>query len=66
VVTVSDDGQGMSAEPGIGYGLLGMRERVKALGGSLQVSSGLGAGLVVTAALPQDPRRRVPTAAAVA
>ena len=64
VVTVSDDGQGMSAEPVIGYGLLGMSERVKALGGSLAVSSGVGAGLVVTASLPQKPHRRTLTSAA--
>jgi two-component system sensor histidine kinase UhpB len=67
VVMVSDNGQGMSAEPGIGYGLLGMSERVKALGGSLAVSSGVGAGLVVTASLPQKPHRRtLASAAAVA
>jgi two-component system sensor histidine kinase UhpB len=66
-VTVADDGQGMSAEPGVGYGLLGMSERVKALGGSLAVSSGVGTGLVVTASLPQNPRQRaLTTAAAVA
>jgi two-component system sensor histidine kinase UhpB len=63
VVTVADDGQGMSAEPGIGYGLLGMSERVKALGGSLAVSSRVGAGLVVTASLPQNSRRQLPVPA---
>jgi hypothetical protein len=66
VVMVSDDGQGMSAEPGIGYGLLAMSERVKALGGSLAVSSGVGAGLVATALLPQNPHRRTLTSAAAA
>jgi two-component system, NarL family, sensor histidine kinase UhpB len=60
VVTVADDGQGMSGEPGIGYGLLGMSERVKALGGSLTVSSRVGAGLVVTALLPRKPRQGAP------
>jgi two-component system sensor histidine kinase UhpB len=64
VVTVTDDGQGMSAEPGVGYGLLGMSERVKALGGSFAVSSGFGTGLVVTATLPQHPHQRALTAAA--
>jgi two-component system sensor histidine kinase UhpB len=63
VVTVADDGQGMSAEPGIGYGLLGMSERVKALGGSFAVSSRVGAGLVVTASLPQNSRRQLPVPA---
>jgi signal transduction histidine kinase len=41
-----------------------MSERVKALGGSLAVSSGVGAGLVVTALLPQKPHRRALTSAA--
>jgi two-component system, NarL family, sensor histidine kinase UhpB len=53
VVTVADDGQGMGADPRIGYGLRGMSERVKAMGGSLTVASSPGAGLVVTASLPR-------------
>ncbi len=52
VVRVADDGQGMAASAGIGYGLLGMRERVKAMGGSLTVSSKPGEGLTVVASLP--------------
>jgi len=52
VLTVRDDGGGMSAPPGAGYGLLGMGERVKALGGNLEVTSDPGAGLSVTALLP--------------
>lgn len=51
-VTVRDDGGGMSARPGAGYGLLGMGERVKALGGGFTVASDPGAGLAATATLP--------------
>jgi two-component system, NarL family, sensor histidine kinase UhpB len=52
VARVGDDGCGMSADAGTGYGLIGMAERVKALGGSLDVASGPGAGMTVTARLP--------------
>jgi two-component system sensor histidine kinase UhpB len=54
VARVTDDGAGL-AEPegGVGFGLIGMRERVAALGGSLVVENGPGArGLTVTARLP--------------
>jgi two-component system, NarL family, sensor histidine kinase UhpB len=52
-VTVSDDGEGMPSGAGLGYGLLGMGERVRAMGGELSVTGGpAGTGLVVTAELP--------------
>ena len=51
-IVVADDGQGMAAPAGIGYGLRGMSERVKALGGDLTISSTPGQGLTVTATLP--------------
>jgi two-component system, NarL family, sensor histidine kinase UhpB len=58
VVVVRDDGGGFPAEPRrAGYGLLGMRERVDALGGTLTVSNradGKGGELVVR--LPLDLR----------
>jgi signal transduction histidine kinase len=49
-VEVRDDGIG-GADPG-GHGLLGMHDRVTALGGELSVESGPGGGTVVTATLP--------------
>jgi two-component system, NarL family, sensor kinase len=56
VLTVSDDGQGIEAgaraEPGGGFGLVGMRERAHLAGGSLEVTSAPGAGTVVTARIP--------------
>jgi len=52
VVTVRDDGGGMAGEFGLGYGLLGMGERVRAMGGALSVANDPGAGLAVTARLP--------------
>ena len=52
VVTVADDGSGMAEDPGVGYGLLGMGERVKAMGGRLEVTSQAGRGVTLTARLP--------------
>jgi two-component system sensor histidine kinase UhpB len=52
VIRVADDGQGMATPAGIGYGLRGMSERIKALGGDLTISSPPGQGLTVTATLP--------------
>ena len=54
-VRVEDDGRGIDNEAALGYGLLGMSERVKAVGGRLVIDRGKGRGLVVTAMLP--PRR---------
>lgn len=59
-VTVSDNGRGFSMEEvsnGVGgLGLLSMRERLKAVGGSLTVQSGSDQGTVITMSvpLPQD------------
>jgi signal transduction histidine kinase len=52
-VTVRDDGQGFdSNERATGFGLAIMRERVGAVGGTLSITSGRGAGTTVTAVLP--------------
>lgn len=52
-VQVRDDGIGLTAGSGAGLGLTGMRERVAALGGELEVSGGpSGRGVVVSARLP--------------
>jgi signal transduction histidine kinase len=52
-VQVSDDGTGVAAAPGgAGLGLIGMRERVSALGGRLHAGPHDGGGFVVRAELP--------------
>ena len=51
VVSVRDDGVG-GARPADGSGLVGMTDRVSALGGSLAVASPQGEGTMVTAELP--------------
>jgi len=56
-VQVDDDGRGLSAHesaPGSGKGIVGMRERVTALGGELQAGPRPGGGFRVRACLPLD------------
>jgi signal transduction histidine kinase len=55
VVEVRDDGVG-GADPAFGSGLRGLRDRVEALDGSLEVLSPPGRGTTVTAELPVDRR----------
>lgn len=68
-VVVRDDGRGAAATPGGGgggHGLVGMRERVEALGGTLDIGPAAGGGYRLTAVLPvtrrtQEPARSVGT-----
>jgi signal transduction histidine kinase len=50
-LSVRDDGVG-GADPGNGSGLVGLRDRVEALGGALSIESGSGAGTTLGATLP--------------
>jgi len=56
-VTVRDDGVG-GADPGRGSGLLGLKDRVEALGGTLDLESGrtLGTSLIVELPLQNSTR----------
>ncbi len=51
-VAVRDDGIGIGAAPCHGFGLLGIRERVRCLGGTARVMTPSGGGTVVEALLP--------------
>lgn len=55
LVSVVDDGSSSPAktDPGAGFGLVGMRERVESTGGSLQAGPRLGRGFSVEARWPQ-------------
>ena len=67
-IRVTDDGAGSTAHPGIGadsshgsgHGLIGMRERALATGGTLQAHPGAAGGFLVRARLPLGPRSDVP------
>jgi signal transduction histidine kinase len=55
-LVVEDDGRGFeaSAVPGERHGLVGMNERARMLGGSLEVRSSPGAGTRVEVAVPLE------------
>jgi signal transduction histidine kinase len=54
LVEVTDDGSGPTTLPGAGHGLIGMRERVLLLGGSLDAGPGADGGFGVRVRLPLD------------
>lgn len=56
-VEVSDDGKG-GADPMMGSGLVGLKDRVEALGGALSVHSAAGQGTRLEAQIPLDPDSR--------
>jgi PAS domain S-box-containing protein len=53
LLSIRDDGVG-GADPARGSGLVGLTDRVEALGGSIQVRSGAGEGTQITAQLPLE------------
>jgi two-component system, NarL family, sensor histidine kinase UhpB len=61
-VEITDDGRGISEPSRPGYGLVGIGERVRALGGRLSFSNTPGEGFAVEALLPEpsDERRPAP------
>jgi ligand-binding sensor domain-containing protein/signal transduction histidine kinase len=68
LVIISDDGQGFDVERKMngdhsgmgGHGLLGLRRRAEALGGTYEVKSAPGAGTTVTLKVPLGGRRPLP------
>jgi two-component system sensor histidine kinase UhpB len=56
-VEVADDGGGIREPNRPGYGLVGIGERVKAVGGHLSFSNGPGEGFIVAALLPSSAPR---------
>jgi signal transduction histidine kinase len=51
-LSVQDDGKGFDPLLEAGLGILGMRERVSRLGGTLEVNSRSGSGTILTVSLP--------------
>ena len=56
-LVIRDDGQGMSGEPGAGYGLRNMRDRARLLGGRLEVQGTPGKGTIVALDMPWSDQR---------
>jgi signal transduction histidine kinase len=57
-LSIRDDGIG-GADPAKGSGLIGLRDRVEAMGGSFVVESAIGAGTAILVALPLTPEESV-------
>jgi signal transduction histidine kinase len=53
VASIRDDGAG-GADPRSGSGLIGLRDRVEAIGGSMQITSPVAAGTTIHISLPID------------
>lgn len=60
-ILIADNGRGADMNrPRTGLGLVGMRERVSALGGSITLASERGAGFTVTSSIPRAAGRTLP------
>jgi signal transduction histidine kinase len=57
---VHDDGEAARPATTVGYGLLGMAERAKLLGGACQAGPDPAGGWTVEATLPREMAREVP------
>ncbi len=57
VVSIRDDGRGLPAGFHMGFGLLGMGERVRRMDGRLSVANGAESGTVIEAAIPWPSHR---------
>jgi signal transduction histidine kinase len=53
-VRISDDGRG-GADPNLGSGIVGLRDRVEAVGGTMGVTSPPGGGTSILAEFPLQP-----------
>jgi signal transduction histidine kinase len=59
-VTVADDGRGPVGHGAQGFGILGMIERARSIGGTLDAGPGISSGFAVTAVLPALSRSDAP------
>lgn len=61
-VTITDDGVG-GADPERGSGLLGLRDRIEAVGGTIEINSARGQGTTLRAVVPVDAGEPAPQVA---
>lgn len=52
LLDVRDDGVGMNGDRGQGFGLTGMRQRIRSVGGTVEIESTPGEGTAVSASVP--------------
>ena len=57
-IEVRDNGEGDARSDGLGYGLVGVRERVKIYGGEMTAGTATGGGFVLSTRLPLTGERR--------
>jgi len=55
-VVIGDDGKGFEPSNGRGFGLMGMQERARELGGSMSIMSQRGRGTIVSVQIPLEKR----------
>lgn len=55
LLDVRDDGRGMAVQNGYGFGLKSMRQRIRGIGGTVEIESGEGDGTAVSATVPAIP-----------
>ncbi|QXX73645.1 histidine kinase [Methylovirgula sp. HY1] len=62
LIEVEDDGIGLAPDFRFGFGFLGMSERVRKLGGRLEISKGTCSGTLIRAFIPLDDEAHAPSA----
>ena len=60
-VKVTDDGAGIQQSASMGYGLSGMRERVRVLAGSLTIEPNAPRGTIISVAIPLTDKEKAKT-----
>jgi signal transduction histidine kinase len=58
LLSIRDDGIG-GVDPSLGSGLLGLKDRVESLGGTIEVAGNLGGGTAIVARIPFDDRNEL-------
>ncbi len=57
-VKISDDGAGMNQSAPLGYGLSGMRERVRVQAGTLAIEPNVPSGTIISVTIPLQDKEK--------